>query len=446
MKRHVTRGFTLVELLVVITIVAILVVMIMPAFSSAWQTAQLTRCKRNLNTLYTAYGVWRQDRETKGWDARLQGEAWRGELLSYVEGDRTVFVCQSRGMRSGEDPAAPTTPPVTPDPGGGGEGGGGSGGGGGEGGGTTPPVVPPTPPDPEDYAFTFNIYLQQGAIEGVIGSPGQGINGPYDVFIRALPLGSHPYVRKTQYSDHIRYEADDCGIGITGDADITCDIYYSDGVPTKVAVIYGSGSGTDSATHRYIYDFLVCGQVFVKRWQTHYGQTFPLQKPEKPGDFGYTPGASEFGGDSWGGGTGGAGSYGDPSNTPPFVLPLRGDYALSRGTYETVTTSSTRTFQSLDAKLFFILDYPKAVADYTPGSTEGADWQTYFIQYPELWDNPNGGIYKKGPGAAEGRPWQFYQSLRHFGGANMLFGDGHVETLQPDELRTDNAAWYHRGR
>jgi prepilin-type processing-associated H-X9-DG protein len=55
-------------------------------------------------------------------------------------------------------------------------------------------------------------------------------------------------------------------------------------------------------------------------------------------------------------------------------------------------------------------------------------------------------VYKKGPGAVAGRPWQFYQALRHFGGANMLFCDGHVETLQSDDVRVDNPAWYHKAK
>jgi len=428
MSRHRT-GFTLIELLVVMTVVAILVVLLMPSLSTAWQTAQMTRCKRNLNAQYSAQAVWRQDRETRGWDARLQGPGWRGELLPYVEGDRTVFICESRGLRSSNDPVEPTpTPPVTPpDPNP-----------------VTPPTpppppTPPTPPDPDDWNFSFNVYLQQGAIEGNTGVNGAGIAGPYGDFIRNIALGSSTFVRKTTYADHVRYEADDCGIGIVGDADITCDIYFTDGQPTKVVDVRGSGADTQSAKWRYIYDFLVGTEVYLTRWQTHYGETISLKKGSNPGEPGWRPGG---------------GVMGDPSreSAPAPAMPLVGDYGLSRGTYEYFVGGNVndatkyRTVQNLDAKLFFILDYPKAVADYTPGSNEPADWSTYFIIRPELWDDPSGGVYKKGPGAVAGRPWQFYQALRHFGGANMLFCDGHVETLQADDLRVDNPAWYHKAR
>jgi len=121
----------------------------------------------------------------------------------------------------------------------------------------------------------FDVYLQQGAIEGNTSVNGAGIAGPYGEFVRSIPLGS-PLARVTEYPDHIRFEADDVAHGDMGDADIAADIYFMDGLPTKVTVVQGSGAGSQSATWRYIYDFKVDGKLVVSRWQTHYGETVYL--------------------------------------------------------------------------------------------------------------------------------------------------------------------------
>ncbi|HUU90058.1 MAG TPA: type II secretion system protein, partial [Phycisphaerae bacterium] len=62
-ERGAASAFTLVELLVVITIIALLVTLLVPVASSAWQTAHMTRCKTNLYRIYQAQGQWRADRD-----------------------------------------------------------------------------------------------------------------------------------------------------------------------------------------------------------------------------------------------------------------------------------------------------------------------------------------------------------------------------------------------
>ena len=53
------RGFTLVELLVVIAIIAILVLLLLPAVNSAREAACLTSCKNNLRA------AWRRDAQLR---------------------------------------------------------------------------------------------------------------------------------------------------------------------------------------------------------------------------------------------------------------------------------------------------------------------------------------------------------------------------------------------
>jgi prepilin-type processing-associated H-X9-DG protein/prepilin-type N-terminal cleavage/methylation domain-containing protein len=418
MKRQVTRAFTLIELLVVITIIAILLVLLIPGLSSAWQYAHLTRCKRNLNAIYTAYGSWRADRASHGYDTRLTGLAWRGQLVGYLEENREVFMCGSRWRpdvasaqdarnqgasqpsqperdwtdREGADAKAEADQLAK------------------NAGGATDNWAAgsyvSSGPEPDDYAFEFDIYLQQGAIEGNTGVNGAGVTGPYGAFIRAISLGS-PLVNKTSVSDGVfRFEADDCGIGISGDADITAEINFQNNRPVSVKAIEGSGAHTQSATGRYIYDFKICGKVLVTRWQTHYGQTIPL--------------GSLIDGESWRAsvvqGT-------DVGVADSWVAPLMGDYGLSRGSFETIN----QPVRVPDGKQFFILDYPRPLADYLTGGNIGdtPDQNSYFVEDPGNWDKTKGPMAKSKPD----KPWNYWQSLRHFGKANVLFCDGHVELV-----------------
>ena len=100
------------------------------------------------------------------------------------------------------------------------------------------------------------------------------------------------------------------------------------------------------------------------------------------------------------------------------------DYGMSRGVYETPTSKSMR----IDPRLIFILDYPKEVADYSFNTDA---WPQFFIKDPAEWEEAYGAA-----ASTWGYTWSTYQSLRHFGKANVLFCDGSVETVGVDAYGT----------
>jgi len=87
------RGFTLVELLVVIAIVALLVGVLLPALASARRTARMTKCLVNMRTLEQAHAMYADANKGRFVDAGLAhgglgtpGRSWPVALAEYAGG------------------------------------------------------------------------------------------------------------------------------------------------------------------------------------------------------------------------------------------------------------------------------------------------------------------------------------------------------------------------
>jgi prepilin-type N-terminal cleavage/methylation domain-containing protein/prepilin-type processing-associated H-X9-DG protein len=104
MAKRIKRGFTLVELLVVITIIAILMALVVPTISSARQKANTTKCLAQLREWGGAVSAFQGDNEgvfpTTNWYATMAG--YVGQTARWLPGgtpprpgDGSIYSCPS---------------------------------------------------------------------------------------------------------------------------------------------------------------------------------------------------------------------------------------------------------------------------------------------------------------------------------------------------------------
>ncbi|MBW3625687.1 MAG: type II secretion system GspH family protein, partial [Armatimonadetes bacterium] len=105
-----TQGFTLIEFLVVIAIIAVLAGMIFPVFASARERSRMTQCSSNMKQIGTALANYLQDWDghypmnrfptlkpqssNNGPDLRPTWYNWRRALFTYIPTPQ-VFTCPS---------------------------------------------------------------------------------------------------------------------------------------------------------------------------------------------------------------------------------------------------------------------------------------------------------------------------------------------------------------
>ena len=96
-KSSAARGFTLMELLVVIGIIAILAGLLMPAISKAKQKASRTKCMNNMRQLNLALGMYADDNEGQYPARKRKPNTWVKALKPFYK-DEGVLRCPADGF------------------------------------------------------------------------------------------------------------------------------------------------------------------------------------------------------------------------------------------------------------------------------------------------------------------------------------------------------------
>lgn len=88
MSRRSKPGFTLVELLVVVTILGVIMALLLPAVQRARSSGRKAHCANNLHQIGVAFKS-RASRHT----TPLQAERWTYDLLEFAGGVREIYLC-----------------------------------------------------------------------------------------------------------------------------------------------------------------------------------------------------------------------------------------------------------------------------------------------------------------------------------------------------------------
>jgi prepilin-type N-terminal cleavage/methylation domain-containing protein/prepilin-type processing-associated H-X9-DG protein len=93
------RGFTLIEILVVIAIIALLAAILFPVFARARENARRASCQSNLKQIGIAYMQYTQDYDERLIPYVVGGQAWNELVQPYLKSTQ-VLICPSEKRRT----------------------------------------------------------------------------------------------------------------------------------------------------------------------------------------------------------------------------------------------------------------------------------------------------------------------------------------------------------
>ena len=101
MRPSLRAAFTLVELLVVITIIGVLMSLLLPAVQGARESARMTQCRNNLHNIGIAYANLKSVRGESAVTG-LHG-VWTARLMPYLASQDDVYICPNDERERGEN-------------------------------------------------------------------------------------------------------------------------------------------------------------------------------------------------------------------------------------------------------------------------------------------------------------------------------------------------------
>ena len=407
------RAFSLVELMVVVVMIAILVAMLMPIIHAAWDAAFTTQCQTNLGHIWKAINTRRAE---TGETAFVIGGSWPAYLAPYV--DSSVFHCplgMARDIGGGAGGEGSTS--ASSD----GSSGGGSG-----------SDVPAVDTRYTVSDLTFRICSRAGKpVDGINYYAGQYLGTAFADYDRAHGIEKW---QNTDGSFHFGVDDRmfflDHNMGSLDYKDMQFTLWL-DGNRIDKMRFDDTDKEIRSGTTTY------GGSYDSFRVETYLGEEkvsddfYGDAQAKRIMDFGSQ--AAAF-----------ASAYASATSEERMryiaeMPPKPFDYGLNRGTYYSMAgTPPQPTFViAIDPRMPLIMDYGRSVVDYV-AYEEGVSGETgnydkvslYFTDDEYEWMVARN--YRKM--LRPGESWTKYAALRHFGKANVLFCDGHIEAVGLEDL------------